>query len=240
MLDTKEEQQYEQLRKLARELHIPIPEAFIELEVRDKHGNVIQRHRQRSHSWTRNAYNWMFSQLAGAGADDASFGAGNLNAKDTDGTIRQGATPIGFDVRYSMAAVITGKIYSGDGYRMVAGLEAGIVVGSGTNAEGFEDCALQTLITQGTGAGQLSYIESELGSVSYADTTLKNTLVRYFNNNSDGNVDVNEVALYPHLSVGAEHNFWVMVCRDKLASTVTVPVTGQLKVTYTISLTYPS
>ncbi|GAI09984.1 unnamed protein product [marine sediment metagenome] len=32
----------------------------------------------------------------------------------------------------------------------------------------------------------------------------------------------------------------IVATRDKLASTVTVPDTGQLKVTYTIQLTYPS
>ncbi|GAI82076.1 unnamed protein product, partial [marine sediment metagenome] len=31
-----------------------------------------------------------------------------------------------------------------------------------------------------------------------------------------------------------------MVTRDKLASTVTVPDTGQLKVTYTIQLVFPA
>jgi hypothetical protein len=33
---------------------------------------------------------------------------------------------------------------------------------------------------------------------------------------------------------------YTLVCRDKLAATVTIPNTGQLKVTYTIQLTYPS
>ncbi|MBA7691167.1 hypothetical protein ES703_99707 [subsurface metagenome] len=33
MLDLKEERQFGKLRKLARELHIPIPEVFLTLEV---------------------------------------------------------------------------------------------------------------------------------------------------------------------------------------------------------------
>ena len=61
MLD---ERKYRQLKKLGQELRIPIPEAFWELEVRDKDGKVIQRHKQRSHSWVRNAYNFLFSELA--------------------------------------------------------------------------------------------------------------------------------------------------------------------------------
>jgi len=37
----------------------------------------------------------------------------------------------------------------------------GIVVGSGINAESFEDFTLQTQIAHGTGAGQLSYTQCE-------------------------------------------------------------------------------
>jgi len=102
---------------------------------------------------------------------------------------------------------------------------------------------LQTPVAEGTGANQLNHATSELHSVSYAALALKNELVRYFNNNTVGetNVDVNEVALvcygYKPGTAAAEK---FVVSRDKLASTVTIPHTGQLKVTYTISLTYPS
>ena len=95
MLDTKEEQQFAELKKLARKLHVPIPEVFLELEVFDKDGKLIQRHRQRSHSWVRNAYNMLFCQLAGKDASDDTFGAGKLNIKDTTDTLRYLARAIG-------------------------------------------------------------------------------------------------------------------------------------------------
>ncbi|MBA7606572.1 hypothetical protein ES703_13722 [subsurface metagenome] len=117
------------------------------------------------------------------------------------------------------------------------------MVGSGTDAESFEDFVLQTPIAEGTGAGQLNHAASEAHSTSYAALTLTNTLVRYFNNNTVGetSVDVNEVGL---VCQGAARNVvggskWLQ-SRDLLASTVTIPSTGQLKVTYTIELTYPS
>jgi len=192
MLDLKEEQKYEQLRKLAQELHIPIPEVFLELEVTDKNGKVIQKHKQRSHSWTRNAYNLLFSELAGKDANDTIFGAGKLNIKDTDGITQAGNMPI--ELTYNQSVDGTGN-----GYRALAGDNSyGIVVGSGTNVESFEDYALQTLIANGTGAGQLSYILSEPHSMSYAALVLSNTLVRYFNNNSGGSISVNEVGLVVH------------------------------------------
>lgn len=235
MLDVKEEQKYERLRKLGQELHIPISEAFWTLEVFDKDGKLIQRHHQRSHSWVRNAYNLMFSQLAGKDMDDSTFGAGKLCAKTTGGTLKNGNMPatIGRDHDTS----VDGTTY---GYRALAGNDDyGILVGSGTNAESFEDYALQTKITEGSGAGQLNHVQSEEHSIGYAALVLKNELIRYLNNNSGGNVDVNEVALVDKAGWPITVTYYLM-CRDKLASTVTVPDTGQLKVTYTIQLTYPA
>jgi len=234
-MDPREEARYEQLRRLGQELHVPIPETFWELEVRDRDGKVTQRLKQRSHSWVRNAYNHMFCQLAGKNANDTTFGAGLLSVKDTGGVIRYYNGPIG-----QSSADIDGTTY---GYRGRPGDDTwGIQVGSGTNAESFEDYQLQTKITNGVGAGQLSYIEQDPHVIAYNPGTrvLSNALVRYFNNNSGGNVDVNEVALVLNQPQGgAVLGKWVQT-RDKLVSTVTVPNTGQLKVTYTVQLTYPA
>ena len=231
MVDLKEERQYEQLRKLAKELHIPIPEAFLTLEVFDKNGNLLQKHHQRSHSWVRNAYNHLFCQLDAKNASDGTFGAGKLSIKDTGGTVGSGAT----------ALTVQGNCDTlGQGYLAVAAsVLHGILVGSGTNAESFEDYVLQTLITNGVGAGQLSYIASQLHSISYAALTLTDELVRYFNNNSGGVVSVNEVAIVVAGVAGVVQRKWVQ-SRDKLPATVNIPDTGQLKVTYTIQLVYPS
>jgi hypothetical protein len=101
---------------------------------------------------------------------------------------------------------------------------------------------LQTKIANGVGAGQLSYIEQDPHVISYNPGTrvLTNTMVRYFNNNSGGDVNVNEVALVLNQPQGGQvYGKW-MQSRDKLAATVTVPNTGQLKVTYTVQLAYPA
>jgi hypothetical protein len=243
MLDIKEEQRYEQLRKLAQELHIPMPETFLTLEIFDKEGELVKKHKQRSHSWVRNAYNWMFSQLASVNGDDAVFGDGKINVKETSGMVRHGNYAIGFEIEnfdVETPVISTGHGY--DGYRGAAGVEAGIVVGSGTNAVSLDDYVLQTQIDEGASAGELNHAEQLAPSISWNGGTrvLSNDCVRYFNNNSGGNVDVNEVGIYAHLHANDGHSFWTLVCRDKLGSTVTVPDTGQLKVTYTIQLTYPS
>ncbi|MBA7532980.1 hypothetical protein ES705_25215 [subsurface metagenome] len=237
MADLKEERKYERLRKLAQELHIPLPEAFLTLEVFDKDGKLIQKHHQRSHSWVRNAYNCLFSDLAGVVCNDDAFGAGKLNVKKTDESI--------IKAPYQFA---TGGAYNVDGtvngYRAPAGDdEKGILVGGGATAESFEDYNLDSQIAEGAGAGQLSHAASEAHNVTYTagPKVLQNELVRYFNNNSGGGIDVNEVALVTEGICDAFHiDVFVLVSRDVLGSTVNVPDTGQLKVTYTIQLTYPS
>ncbi|GAJ09756.1 unnamed protein product, partial [marine sediment metagenome] len=169
MLDLKEERRYTRLKKLARELHIPMPEAFITLEVFDKDGKLIQRHHQRSHSWARNAYNMMFASLAGVTSPDATWEAGKLSQKFTNGSIESGDYP--FAMYFGKGASPYGyKMNTTDvGYRAAATEDSkGILVGSGENAESFEDYVLQTPIVEGTGANQLNHIESQPHSVSYA------------------------------------------------------------------------
>ena len=232
-----EEKLYGQLRKLGQKLHIPTPEAFWETEVRDSKGRIIQRHKQRSHSWVRNAYNMMFCYLAGKDLDNGSFGAGYLSLKDTGGSVRYGNGP-----------VCLGRAVSTDttswGYRGPAGNDDyGILVGSGTNPEDFDSHFVHSKISNETGAGQLTYVESEGHAITWnpGTLTMKNELARFFNNNSGGDVSVNEVALVLRgYQPGSSVPYNYMTARDLLASTITVPDTGQLKVTYTVQLTYPA
>jgi hypothetical protein len=228
------ERKYRKLQRLGQELKIPTFEAFLELEVRDGNSKVIHYHKQRSHSWVRNAYNQLFCQLAAKDPSDVTFGPGKLSGKQTNGTVRGVPYPFGYGENNSVDGTTCGL-------RAPAAIDTkGIMVGSGTNAETFEDFALQTQIANGTGAGQLSYIASEPHLVTYDAGTkvLGDTLIRYFNNNSGGNVNVNEVGIVAYLTGQFSQNY--MMSRDKLAATITVPNTGQLRVTYTIQLTYPA
>jgi len=238
MLDPKEEQQYTELRRLAQKLHIPIPEVFLTLEVFDKDGKLIQRHRQRSHSWVRNAYNLLFCNLAGKDADDTTFEAGKLSMKDTVAAVYHGNYP-----PYIVPGTGDSADAVGKAYLAAASIDtSGILVGYGTTAESFEDYVIANLIAEGTTDDglHLSYVESEATVITYADTTLTATLIRYFNNNeATQSVDVKEVCIVANAYLVSASKKFVM-SRDVLASTVTVPVTGQLKVTYTIQLTYPA
>jgi len=174
----------------------------------------------------------MFCNLAGKDASDTGlFEAGKLSIKKTNAAIVAGAwVPF---IPYTTGTSADGLAA---GYRATAGEDTyGILVGGGTNAESFEDYVRQTPIANAT----LAHVQSEAHSISYAALTLKNTLIRYFNNNSGAPVGVNEVALVARGYAAAPAALF-LVTRDKLASTVTIPDTGQLKVTYAIQLTYPS
>lgn len=224
------------MQRMARELDIPFVQAFYQVEVIGPDGKLIDGIRSRSHSWVRNAYNMMLSIMAQKDCDDSTFEAGKLSAKDTNGTLRYGNYPIrpistqGLDVNAEY------------GFRAGSGIDTyGTVVGSDDTSESFEHYALVAKIANGTGAGQLTYVAQEACAMSWASPVLKATWIRYFNNNSGGTINVKEIAIIaglvsPHTNSGKTD---FMLARDKLGATVSVPNTGQLKVTYEITLTYP-
>jgi len=231
-----EEALYGELKRLGQKLHIPTVETFWEFEIRNRNGEIVEQLKQRSHSWVRNAYNLIFTTLAGKDLDDNTFGPGKLSLKDTSNVVMYGDANTCCYIHQSSDA-------AGWGYRGLAGSHVfGILVGNGINPESFDSYNLHTRISNGTGPGQLSHVQGEPNSITWiaGTLTLKNDIVRYFNNNSGADIDVTEVALVRHeFRPKSSTDTYYMMARDLLASTVTVPDTGQLKVTYTIQLTYP-
>ena len=231
------ESQYEELKRLAKKLHVPVAEAFWEFEISNKRGEAVRRHKQRSHSWVRNAYNLMVCQSA-AVASDSGVG---LAIVDTGGVTRSdGSTQPASG--WSSSGSGNMRIYVGSSYGFYAqaGVDnMGIVVGTGSGAENFDDYALGSRISSGNGAGQLAYSAMDAPAVSTIGTTKQVVWTRYFNNNSGAPVTVNEAGIYTKGTVeGSTINY--MLCRDPLPGGVTVPDTGQLKVTYTVQITYPA
>jgi hypothetical protein len=226
-----EEKEYQKLSKMGRSLGVIIPECFLEIEVKLPSGKVLSHYKQRSHSWVRNAYNVMISQLGAIDYSDATFGAGLISRKMPNASINHSTTQLSIEQPIDVEA--------GGGYCGVSGDPTyGISVGSSVQAESFEDYKLITPITNGVGAGQLSYNAGETPVKSYdvPSKTYSAAHARYMNNNSGGNVLVSEVAL---IGRGSGYSPF-LTSRDHLAATVTIPSTGQLKVTYTISLVYPA
>jgi hypothetical protein len=229
------ERKFRKLARLSQELRIPITECFLELQVTSPDGRVTHHHKQRSHSWVRNGYNVLVCAMMALNYNDAVYGAGNLNIKGTDGSLRRraGAILYGYnDPDWES---------TGCGYMASAGaLINGIIVGSGVAAESFEDYTLQTPIAHGTGAGQLSHAQGEAPLKSYdaGTKTYSSVWTRYLNNNSGGDVTVNEVGLI--MSFNTNYGYRGLVSRDKLGAPVVVASAGQLKVSYTFSCVYPA
>jgi len=209
-------------------LSAPLLKAFIEMEVRDKNGKIILRKEQEAHSWVRNFYNWLFTQAASV----AGLTANGLGVTGLNGTLYNNA------YCWRLEEVGVGLAYNGG-----AGVDSlGIVVGTGTTAESFESYAMTTKVANGEGSGQLSYSQSS-NQVSTVGTTKRCQWIRYFNNNSGAAITVNEVGIYAKLFYNDYSHYYLqdaMVCRDLVSPGVSIPNTGQLKVTYTIELVYPA
>ena len=231
------ETDYDELRRLAKKLHILVPEAFWEFEVRDKRNHLTFHSKQRSHSWVRNAYNLMVCQAAVVPGDSAV----GLAIVDTGGSTRSDATTQPAS-GLSSGGTSNASIYVnlGSGLYAAAGIDTfGIVVGTGNNPESFDSYVLGAKIASGNLAGQLSYSLTDAPVVSTIGTAKIVSWVRYFNNNSGSEIIVNEAGVYTKGTYDNSSATYLM-CRDLLAGGVSVPNTGQLKVTYTLQLTYPA
>lgn len=239
-----EERKFGRLKRLGTLLQVPIPEVWLELEVRDRNGNLISRHKQRSHSWVENAYNFMFCNIAGCG----HLAADNLDMYTPAGVQKTDNHAPTFQ-QLATYQVVTG----GYGFRGAAGFRTpdlltsphGIVVGTSVNAESFDSStprgySLGAVIVNGNGAGQMDYAEQNLYTVTFVALVKTATLIRFINNNSGGDITVNEVGIYGRGGLNYTDDQLWMAVRDLLGVGVLVPDTGQLKVTYTISLTYPA
>jgi hypothetical protein len=195
-----------------------------------KDGEHLLEYKMRSHSWVRNGYNLLTSQITGldSSTGGATYGAGSLEMKDISDAIQCAPSYLGYLWYNNNKSCYAGA--AGESTK-------GIVVGTGTNADSFEDNKLGTLITSGTGSGQLSYAVASAGTGAYDAASKKITVThsRYFNNNSGSAIVVSEVGIY---AITANVN--VMLCRDLLSTPVSVLNAAQLTVTYTMEVTYPA
>ncbi len=245
-MDTPEiEAKYQQLEALGRKLGVPLLCGHLDVQI-SKNGKLLTRRKQRSHSWTRNAYNLIFCQLGSSNPTDNTFGAGKLSYKQTGGTITYYSGSYGCWSTY--IDYYDAKCYdnesAGRGTRAAANDAGhGIVVGTNGVAESFDHNALQTPIANGLGAGQLSMIAQEAPVLSFdaGTKTLTDTLVRFMNNNSGGDITVREVGLIAKLQTGTAYSMSLfLLSRDVLSPEVIVPNAGQIRLQYQISLVYPA
>jgi hypothetical protein len=219
------------LKKSSLQLHVPHIAMYLDLEVRMPDGEITQHRHQRSKSFVRNAYNLFFHTIAGYPMNDGTWGDGYVNMKNTGGTLSPG----------SIRGFCFGTDSNGQGFLSPGSAnDFGIVIGTGTGAESFDSFALGTKIAIGNGIGQLYTLRSEDPNDSYIGLTKKRTLVRYFNNNSGVTIILGEVGLIGRVITGGDGSMYVLFSRDLVTPAISIYDKAQLKVTYAISLVYPS
>lgn len=258
------EADYLELVELSTELGIPVPLMNLAYRSIDHDGNVLVDKQVRAHSYTRNFYNLFFIIVTNRAYVAASaFGAGTLDHKQGDGTVRALSQGGGAMNLSGVTPYCDWYTQSGAGVDGSVNSQAGLLVGTGTAAYSFENYILATKISHGTSAGQLVYqammsngywsgAPELLPDASYAAGTKKWTQVytRTFNNNSGGDITVNEVALCIHqpvYSANSTQNYknvtatgYELICRDLISGGTLVANGGQLVIAYNFELTFPA
>ncbi len=203
---------------------------FISAKIYDKNKNIIGGFDKKpAESFVKNFYNRYCFLLCGVTPSESN----DLDLRDTGGTSR------------ATWAIHNDESYCWRGSEAeVSGI--GIVVGSGDTAEDFGmgsspsavSYALDTIIANGSGNGQLEWAATGLPVISTSGVdpiTWSTVWTRYFNNNSGGNVICREIGVY--IKVGL---YTFMITRDVLVSPLTIYDTGQLKIEYTLEIDIPA
>jgi len=194
--------------------------AEIIIERYDRKGQLLEKIKQKSRSFLK-----QFIQLIEVQANQASKTITDIGG--TDRTVGQLDTNL-------FCTPGGGHGYVDPAQRNVQVENIGVVVGSGTTAVTPTDTKLETKIAHGTGSGQLVHLGCGLKPVVISGSDAYIDLVRFFENQSGGNVTVNEVGIY---AIGASSQWGFCICRDVLASSITVADGQLLKVRYRIKVT---
>jgi hypothetical protein len=212
---------------------------WIEVEVRDPEGRVVQRGRHEMRSFVNN----FLKVLEGCGK--ASGGAGltfsgviaSATVVGTDGASKTVLVDYYTDDYYGGGTAIASNAPDNDS-------SYGIVVGSGTTPVNLNNYALASPISHGTSAGQLDYdtisIEDLGLDTSVSPPVYRFRLIRGFKNLSGVSVNVNEVGLvarsYWKDRGGVDNDVKYLIARDVLPSTYTIPNGGSATVTVTVEV----
>jgi len=185
-----------------------VPETYIEVEVRDRDGNIIHYHRQKARTWVKNLFYMLLYSF-------------------------RGVTP---QIQKQDGSVTSYNPYMNDGLNVSAGSgnsNYGILVGMGTKAWAIDDYKLDNKIANGSSSNQLLY-----GAVSVEDMVIESNriyfrVVRTFTNSSGSSITVTEVGLVTNYGTS-----YPLIARDLLNPPVTVPPSSTLTVRYIISMSW--
>ncbi|GAG42215.1 unnamed protein product, partial [marine sediment metagenome] len=111
----------------------------------------------------------------------------------------------------------------------------GIVAGTGDTAVENDDYKLETQLTEGAGAGDITHGAVIVGSAALVDSNVDIVHYRPFTNNTGSTIAVKETGIYTsqNLLVSRDH----CIIRDVLGAPIDVPDKCSLTVYYTIRTT---
>jgi len=171
------------------------------------------------------------TETAGAATIDRYFGNDDtLNWRATSGAIKGSTTDI---IEIGTGALFTFETQGGYGYRAGVTTNYGILVGTSNDAVSLDDYFI-AVIPHGTGADQLSYQGMAIPSVTWTQGSLTMNVNwnRYMNNNSGGDITVEEVGLAAYTEQG------YILFERHVTGGLLVPATAQLQYDYNMSMVY--
>lgn len=221
------DEKFEALKKLAVELHIPVPELHLRRKIENPGCETIIKD-GRSHTWVRNYYNLIFAASAGgftsslAFVTSGSYGAGSLKVKvSTNNEVdpANGAYLPQINASANMPQAIS---------------NGGIWIGAGDTAYSFEQYAMSAIVSHGTATGNLVYGVMAHQTPVYTSGTKEwaQTIKRVFNNNSGATITIKETGFAGTSSM--------LNARDVLGTADVLNEGAQYTVTYTVKLTFPA
>jgi hypothetical protein len=198
---------------------IKFPRMYIEWEVTDKDGKLVDKGKRESQTWTANIIRliWsLFNATSSSGYTASVYTQTVAVMRDTGNNTRRLGT--------TYASVVGG-----------VGELIGIVVGSSDTAYDPTQYDLANKILHGSGAGQLFYDGVTIETLTETPPTFLFRIIRSMTNQSTGSVTVRELGLFIRLADDTNNARFYMLARDVLTSAVTVPAGSTLTVRYIVS-----
>jgi hypothetical protein len=186
--------------------------AYLKIRVIDENGKCTYYRCYRSRSFVIGFLNAIFTNLSGQGVT-------NTNTSGSQYTTQYGD-----------------RIFVNDGSN---DNNFGIQIGTGTTTPSIVDSRLSSLITNGTGAGQMQYGgDNVTGAVTNtSNNTGYITVTRTFTNNSGSSITVSEVGLVAWTGNGSpQSNQYYLIIHDLLPTPITVPNGSSLSISYEIQV----
>jgi len=203
---------------------------YVGWKLYDKEGSVVSQWKDEAHSFVRNFKNMERTMFFAVNADDgADWNEGFLNFKNTSGAV----------VYTSKAIFCRYASETPQGYRIGIYNDVGIQVGTGVTGVTQDDYKLDTLISTGSSAGQLTYGTVVATNTYYPDTKIwEMNYTRNFVNNSGGSITVNEQGM--HFWVYRDNSEGGMLVARDLIAPVTINNGANASFEYDMQMTFPA